>query len=165
MARTARGSRSSTEQRTPHTRLASRSCVTSGFIGSSDARSAGRQSPPARSMFRRGRWVDRCGHGPAKPCTNGLGSRVEAELIDWRDDALRHARTVSEEVLGARKLPRLLRRRTPDGRFVLMVDGPLHPDVKLMLQGQDFALQFTPPDPNRYKLAALKHAYWLNVCT
>jgi hypothetical protein len=94
-----------------------------------------------------------------EPCNNGLGSRVEAELIDWRDDALRHARAVSEEVLGARKLPRRLRRRTPDGRFVLIVDGSLHPDVELMLKGQDFALQFTPPDPNRYKLAALKHAY------
>lgn len=28
-----------------------------------------------------------------------------------------------------------------------------------MLKGTEFTLQFTPPDPNRYKLAALKHAY------
>ncbi len=93
-----------------------------------------------------------------EPCNNGLG-RIEAELIDWRDDALRHARATTDAVLGARKLPRLLRRRTPDGRFVLIIDGPMHPDAEPMLKGYEFSLQFKPPDPNRYKLAALKHAY------
>jgi hypothetical protein len=93
-----------------------------------------------------------------EPCNNGLGSRVEAELIDWRDDALRYARANSETVAGARKLPRLLRRRTPDDRFVLVIDGPLHPDAEPMLE-HGFTLEFAPPDPRRYKLAALKHAY------
>jgi hypothetical protein len=93
-----------------------------------------------------------------EPCNNGLG-RIEAELIDWRDDALRHTRATADALLGARKLPRLLRRRTPDGQFVLIVDGPMHPDAEPMLKGHEFSLQFTPPDPNRYKLAALKHAY------
>jgi hypothetical protein len=42
---------------------------------------------------------------------------------------------------------------------VLLVDGPLHPDVESLLTGPQFTLQFTPPDPGRYELAALKHAY------
>jgi hypothetical protein len=92
------------------------------------------------------------------PCNNGLG-RVEAELIDWRDDALRHTRATADAVRGARKLPRLLRRSTPDGQFVLIVDGSMHPDAEPMLKGHEFSLLLTPPDPNRYKLAALKHAY------
>jgi hypothetical protein len=92
------------------------------------------------------------------PCNNGLG-RIEAELVDWRDDALRHTRATADGVRGALKLPRLLRRRTPDGQFVLIIDGPMHPDAEPMLKGHEFSLLLTPPDPNRYKLAALKHAY------
>jgi HNH endonuclease len=93
-----------------------------------------------------------------EPCNNALGSRVEAELIDWRDDALRHTRATTDGVPGPRRLPRLLRRRTPDGQFVLIIDGPLHPGAEPMLK-RDFSLLYTPPDPRRYKLAALKHAY------
>lgn len=91
-------------------------------------------------------------------CNNDLG-RVEAELTDWRDDAFRHTTTTSDAIVGARKLPRLLRRQTADGKFALIIDGPMHPDAEPMLKGPEFALQFTPPNPRLYKLAALKHAY------
>jgi hypothetical protein len=33
-------------------------------------------------------------------------------------------------------LPRLLQRRTPDGQFVLLVDGPMHPEAGPMLRGR-----------------------------
>jgi hypothetical protein len=91
-------------------------------------------------------------------CNNDLG-RIEAELIDWRDNAYRHTTATSDAIVGARKLPRLLHRQTPDGKFVLIVDGPIHPDAEPMLKGLDFALQFVPPNPRLYKLAALKHAF------
>lgn len=91
-------------------------------------------------------------------CNNGLG-RVEADLVDWRDDALRSTRATAEALRGARKLPRLLRRRTVDSQFVLIIDGPMDPDAEPMLKEPNFALTFTPPDPRRYKLAAMKQAY------
>jgi hypothetical protein len=91
-------------------------------------------------------------------CNNDLG-RVEAELTDWRDNAFRHTTATSDAIVGARKLPRLLRRQTADGRFALIIDGPMHPDAEPMLKGSEFALQFVPPNPRLYKLAALKHAY------
>ena len=91
-------------------------------------------------------------------CNNDL-RRVEAELTDWRDNAFRHTTATSDAIVGARKLPRLLRRQTADGRFALVIDGPMHPDAEPMLKGPEFALQFVPPNPRLYKLAALKHAY------
>ena len=35
----------------------------------------------------------------------------------------------------------------------------MHPDAEPMLKGPNFTLEFTPPDPRRYKLAAMKQAY------
>lgn len=95
-------------------------------------------------------------------CNNDLG-RVEAELTDWRDDALRHATATSDAILGARKLPRLFHRQTADGKFAFVIDGPVHPDAEPMLRGPDFILNLVPPSPRLYKLAALKHAY-LGAC-
>jgi hypothetical protein len=91
-------------------------------------------------------------------CNNDLG-RVEAELTDWRDNAFRHTTATADGIVGARKLPRLLHRQTADGKFALIIDGPMHPDAEPMLKGPEFALQFVPPNPRLYKLAALKHAY------
>jgi hypothetical protein len=91
-------------------------------------------------------------------CNNDLG-RIEAELIDWRDNAFRQTTATSDAIVGARKLPRLLHRRTADGEFALIIDGPMHPDAEPMLKGPEFALQFVPPNPRLYKLAALKHAF------
>jgi len=91
-------------------------------------------------------------------CNNDLG-RVEAELTDWRDDALRHTTATSDTIMGARKLPRLLHRQTADGKFALVIDGAMHPDAEPLLKGPDFALNFRPPSPRLYKLAALKNAY------
>ncbi|SDO00476.1 hypothetical protein SAMN05660199_01098 [Klenkia soli] len=91
-------------------------------------------------------------------CNHGFG-RIEAELIDWRDDALRLTSVTAEGIVGARRLPRILHRQTPTGEFVLLVDGPLHPEAEPMLQGSGFSLLITPPAPHLYKLAALKQAY------
>ena len=45
-------------------------------------------------------------------CNNDLG-RVEAELVDWRDNAYRHTRASADAIVGARKLPRLASGRSP----------------------------------------------------
>ena len=91
-------------------------------------------------------------------CNNDLG-RVEAELTDWRDNAFPHTTATSDAIVGTRKLPRLLHRQTTDGKFALIIDGPMHPDAEPMLKESEFALLFLPPNPRFYKLAALKHAY------
>lgn len=91
-------------------------------------------------------------------CNNGFG-RIESQLIDWRDDAYRLTSVTAEGIVGARRLPRILHRQTPTGEFVLLVDGPLHPEAEPMLQGNGFSLTITPPAPHLYKLAALKQAY------
>jgi hypothetical protein len=93
------------------------------------------------------------------PCNNQLGSRVEGELLDWRDDAIRHARASAENVTGRRRLPRVLRRRTPDGKFVLILDGVGDPAIEEMFRVGAFSHFYAPPDRNRYKIAALKQAY------
>lgn len=93
------------------------------------------------------------------PCNNRLGSHLEGELLDWRDIAMRNARASAENVPGRRKLPRVLYRETTDGQFVLIPHGPLDPAVRDMLTGGQLNYAYAPPDPNRYKLAALKYAY------
>jgi hypothetical protein len=50
-------------------------------------------------------------------------------------------------------------RRTPDGDFALIVDGKSHPDIQGMLESGVVDLTGLIPDPNRYRLALLKHAY------
>lgn len=93
------------------------------------------------------------------PCNNRLGSHLEGELLDWRDDAVRNPRVSAENVHGRRRLPRVLRRDTPDGKFVLIPCGPIDPALRDMLAAGRLDYAYVPPDPNRYKLAALKHAY------
>jgi hypothetical protein len=92
-------------------------------------------------------------------CNNGLGARVEPELLDWRDDAMRNVRASAGNVLGNRKLPRVLYRQTADGQFVLVPEGKFDPALGDMLRHGEFSFQYVPPDANRYRLAALKHAY------
>ena len=92
-------------------------------------------------------------------CNNELGSRIEVALLDWRDGAVRGARASGGDVPGRRKIARLLNRATPDGRFVLVPDGRTDPTVRDMLAAGEVELTISPPDPRRYRLAALKHAY------
>lgn len=99
-----------------------------------------------------------------RSCNNGLGSRVENELQDWFDDALVQVRFSGGGVLGKRKVPRILRRSTAEGEFVLFVDaGEVDPQIQEMLASGEVAIEYRNPDPAVWRLAALKHAY-LGAC-
>ena len=91
-------------------------------------------------------------------CNNGLGSKVEAELQDWFDYALVSVSFEHEDVPGRRRARRLLYRNGPSG-FCLLIEGDLAPEIQQMLDDGTFQLHYRRPDPRRYRLAALKHAY------
>ncbi len=86
-------------------------------------------------------------------CNNELGSRIEFDLLDWRDDALRSARVSGGTVPGRRRLERLLRRSTADGAFVLVPDGRVDPTFRDILASREFQLRFTPPEPGKPRRA------------
>jgi hypothetical protein len=94
-----------------------------------------------------------------KPCNNDLGSRVEADLTDWFENALTLPRFSSDDVQGARRSGRILWRTTPEGEFVLLVDGKIDPAILDMLRTGQVDLAGLMPDRNRYRLALLKHSY------
>ena len=96
-----------------------------------------------------------------KRCNNRFGSLVEDELDAWLDGALTHIRFASEGsgVQGRRRSSPLLHRRTADGQFVLIAGVGAPPEVVQMLQHGEFEIDMAFPDPRRYRIAALKHAY------
>lgn len=93
------------------------------------------------------------------PCNNRLGSFVEADLVDWFEDAITIPYFRSEGVRGRRRAGRILFRTTPEGEFVLVVDGSSHPDIAAMLASGEVDLEACRPDRNRYMIALLKQAY------
>jgi hypothetical protein len=94
-------------------------------------------------------------------CNNMLGTRVEAELQHWFDDAMVNVRFHNQdEVPGMRRVPPLYFRKATDGdEFAIFVDGPLTPEVQQMFASGTFNMNYRLPDERRYKLALLKHAY------
>jgi hypothetical protein len=94
-----------------------------------------------------------------QPCNNRLGSRIEADLSDWFDNALTLPRFTSGTVRGKRRSGRILWRTTPDGEVVLLMDGKFDPAILEMLASGQVDLAGMLPDHNRYRLALLKHAY------
>jgi HNH endonuclease len=92
------------------------------------------------------------------PCNNRFGSRVEAELQDWFDHALVNVAFEHEDIPGRRRVGRLLYRRGPSG-FGIFPEGKLPPGIERMLRLGTVNLHFRVPDPQRYRLAVLKHAY------
>jgi hypothetical protein len=92
-------------------------------------------------------------------CNNELGSRIEVSLLDWRDGAVRNARVAADNVPGRRRVERMLYRTAGAGEFVLVPDGRVDGSFRDMLASGEFRYAFAPPEPARYRLAALKHAY------
>lgn len=97
-------------------------------------------------------------------CNNMLGARIEGELTNWCFDALPNARAEGPGADGLRRIPRIYLRRTDDGKFVLFLDRPTDPAIRDMLANRQISLHMKPPHRNRYRLAALKHAYLAACC-
>lgn len=96
------------------------------------------------------------------PCNNTFGTRLEADLLDWRDDALR-VRASAGNVQGTRTIGRVLRRTSDTGEFVLMASDTPDSSLHQMLSSGELQFEFAPPDRLKVRLAALKSAY-LAVC-
>ena len=93
-----------------------------------------------------------------KRCNNELGSRVEMELQDWFDHALVDVRFAHPDVRGARRGPRIYLMDSDQG-FGLFPDAELAAEVEGMLEAGTFQLHYRAPDPRRFRMALLKHAY------
>jgi HNH endonuclease len=94
-------------------------------------------------------------------CNTHFGSVVEPDLVDWWEDALQDVRLAHDDVIGPRRAPRILNRQKDSGEPVLVFDrGGFDPAIrKQMRLGGAFTMTFSPPSPQRYRLAALKSAY------
>ncbi len=96
-------------------------------------------------------------------CNNELGSRLEASLIDWWQDAVGLVSLSHDDVRGARRAARVLLRQKETGEPVLLL-RPVDPAIRNRFgAGTQFSMSFTEPDRARYRLAALKSAY-LTAC-
>ena len=91
-------------------------------------------------------------------CNNEIGSRAEVELQDWFDHALVDVRFAHPDVRGARRGPRIYLLDSAQG-FGLLPDAELADKVKAMLEAGTFQLHYRAPDPRRFRIALLKHAY------
>jgi hypothetical protein len=89
-------------------------------------------------------------------CNNLPRSRVEADLTDWCFKTWRNARVSNPKVLGRRRIPQLHVRQDGAGQFVLVPNGPVDPVVREMLAARLIQFEGHPPNPRRYRLAALK---------
>jgi len=92
-------------------------------------------------------------------CNNNLGSVVESELQHWFDHALVRVAFEHEDVPGRRLGPRLLYLDGPDGFALVPEHGDLPSAVVDMLRAGTFSMHYRKPDPRRFRLALLKHAY------
>lgn len=93
-----------------------------------------------------------------KRCNNVLGSRFEGELQDWFDGALVNVKFEHPDVRGARRGPRIYVLDSPGG-FALIPGDELAVEVDTMLRAGTFDLHYRQPDPRRFRIALLKHAY------
>ncbi len=95
-----------------------------------------------------------------RSCNNDLGSRSEVDLQHWFDHALVDVTFDHDGLVpGRRRIPPLYYTTSEDGSFALFVDGPLTPAVRDMITSGEWRMNYRLPDPRRYRLALLKHAY------
>jgi hypothetical protein len=92
-------------------------------------------------------------------CNNGLATNVEADLADWHNHTTSHPTFSGDAVSGGRRSSRILYRTTPDGEFVLLIDGRMDPAVIDLLRSGRVDLAGLLPDNNRVHIALLKHAF------
>lgn len=81
-------------------------------------------------------------------------------LVYWFDGAIFDVKFSGGDVLGARRVPRVLLRTTSDGEVVMIQDkGKNAPNIGAMLAGGTAEIHYRIPDPRVWRVAALKHAY------
>jgi hypothetical protein len=94
-----------------------------------------------------------------RDCNNKLGSRVEADLTDWHNGAMKRVSVEVTDVRGRRHSGRTLLRTAEDGRIAVMFDR-MDPEIVAALNAGATELTLTwDEDPAARQLAVLKHAY------
>lgn len=98
-------------------------------------------------------------------CNNLAGTRTEEDFIAWWHDAIIRARFTSNFVPGSRVVFKMYLRETPDGAPVFIIADNRHDEAipGMLDHGGEMTLTYSPPDPQRCLLAALKSAY-LGAC-
>lgn len=96
-----------------------------------------------------------------KRCNNNLGSKVELDLENWFDHALTTVGIDHDgEIPGKRHLPTFYYRRATDGdKFLLFSGGDFTDEARQIVTSGEFRLHYREPDPRRWGVALLKHAY------
>ncbi|WP_140400229.1 HNH endonuclease [Aeromicrobium sp. PE09-221] len=94
-------------------------------------------------------------------CNNAFGSKLEADLVDWWEDALVRVEYRSPRFQGARRGPKILLRQTDNGEFVMLPDKPRTPGEvrEVFEEGGEIDFTYQVIDSVRWQLAALKSAY------
>jgi hypothetical protein len=94
-------------------------------------------------------------------CNNQAGSVWEPELVNWWEDAIGSVSFSHDEIPGRRKTSSVLIRQKGDtGEPVMVLSGRMDPAiVSKMKAGGVVEMTYSPPDRNRYRLAALRSAY------
>lgn len=98
-----------------------------------------------------------------QPCNSGLGSRLEASLLDWYQDALTNVRITCESIPGAMRESRVYLRESETGARVFLFPRNIHSRTRDMLETGAFNLSGDPPPRHVVKLALLKNAF-LTAC-
>jgi HNH endonuclease len=93
------------------------------------------------------------------PCNNQLDSKVEADLVDWYDDAVTFPAFSGDAVQGARRATRIFYRADIDGTPGLLMDESADRGVRELLLSGKIDLTAYEPDRNRVRLGLLKHAF------
>ncbi len=95
------------------------------------------------------------------PCNNGLGSRVEVELEHWFDHTIHRVSFNHDgDIPGHRRVPNVrLLKETDGNEVILLFDGSFPDEAVEMLRSGTAKITYSPPDPRRWGLALLKHAF------
>lgn len=96
-------------------------------------------------------------------CNHRFGSRLEADLLDWWEDAYTLVKLEHDDVIGARRVARVLVRQTSTGEFAVLADRPDPAISQAMAPDTNLSMHVRLPDPARWRLGAIKSAY-LGAC-
>jgi len=93
-------------------------------------------------------------------CNNKHGSLTEPWLARYFDDVIPNIKFSHEDVRGERAGGSMAFRQTSTGSFVLIMNAEIPTEVKAeALRTKQFGLSMPDPREDRWRIAALKHAY------
>lgn len=93
-------------------------------------------------------------------CNNLFGQKYEGELLRWWDYSFNRYSVTHPDLQGKRTLKNVMLRETLEGEPVVFFDLDQDSDVwQAMRSDTPFSSEFSPPDPDLWRVAALKSAF------